>query len=119
MKKLAAFVLALVCLLGLSACDPNSGKNFDVPDDLYQFGAKILEIHDDYFLVAPNEGTTERDSTDKIEVSTRNADRSVEWKVGDYALITYNGEILETYPGQLGQVYKVEKLELEFAEIKD
>lgn len=96
-------------MFGLVACDHHSGKDFDKPDDLYTFTAKILEIHDDYFLVKPDAGTQEANSCDKIQVSTQNADRSVEWKVGDPVQITYNGVIQELYPAILGQVYKIEK----------
>ena len=112
MRKYIALVLALVCVLGLVACDSKSGKDFDQSEDLYQFTATILEIHDGYFLVEPRAGMEELNSADKFEVSTQNADHSIEWQVGDRVLITYNGEILETYPAQLGQVYKVEKLTL-------
>ena len=109
MKKLIALVLALVCVLCLSACDGKAGKDFGKADDLHQFGATILEIHDDCFLVEPSAGMDELKSADKIEVSTQNADKSIDWKVGDLVLITYDGVILESYPARLGQVYKVEQ----------
>ena len=116
MKKLIALVLALVCVLCLSACDGKAGKDFDKADDLHQFDATILEIHDNHFLVEPCVGMNELKSADKIEVSTQNADKSVEWKVGDLVLITYDGVILETYPARLNQVYKVEKGTLKLTE---
>ena len=112
MKKLIALALALVCVSGLVACDSKSGKDFDQPDDLCQFTATILEIHDDYFLVESKEGTEELNSGDKFEVPTQNADQSIEWQVGDRVLITYNGGVLDSLPMQLGQVYKIEKLTL-------
>ena len=116
MKKLIALVLTLVCLLCLSACDGKAGKDFDKADDLHQFDATILEIHDGYFLVEPVAGMIELNSADKIEVSTQNADSSIEWQVGDLVLITYDGVILETYPARLNQVYKVEKGMLKFTD---
>ena len=116
MKKFMALGLALVCILALFGCDGKAGKNFDRPDDLHQFDATILEIHDDYFLVEPGAGMQELNSASKIEVSTLNADPSVEWQVGDLVLITYDGVILETYPARLNQVYKVEKGTLKFTE---
>ena len=109
MKKLITLVLALICVLGLVGCDGKAGKDFDKVDDLHQFDATILEIHDGYFLVEPGAGMIELNSADKIEVSTQNADPSIEWQVGDLVLITYDGIILETYPARLNQVYKVEK----------
>ena len=117
MKKLIAIILALTCIICLAACDNKSGgPDFDKPNDLHQFDATILEIHDNYFLVEPGAGMDELKSADKIEVSTQNADKSVEWKVGDLVLITYDGVILETYPARLNQVYKVEKGTLKFTE---
>lgn len=112
MKKLMALLLALICVLGLVGCGGKAGKDFDKPDDLHQFDATILEIHDDYFLVEPGAGMQELNSADKIEVSTQNADPSTEWQVGNLVLITYDGVILETYPARLQQVYKVEKVTL-------
>ncbi len=88
----------------------------DRPDDLYTFEAAILEIHDSYFLVEPSAGFQEANSSDKIQVSTQNADQSIDWKVGDFVRITYNGQIQELYPAILPQVYKVEKLSLVDAE---
>ena len=116
MKRLIAIILALTCIICLAACDNKSGKDFDKPTDQHQFDATILEIHDNYFLVEPGAGMDELKSADKIEVSTQNADKSVEWKVGDLVLITYDGVILETYPARLNQVYKVEKGTLKFTE---
>ena len=109
MKKWIACTLVLVVMFGLVACGGRAGKDFDKPDDLYTFDAKILEIHDNYFLVEPDAGTQEANCSDKIQVSTQNADQSVDWQVGDLVRITYNGQIQELYPAILGQVYKVEK----------
>lgn len=109
MKKWIACTLVLIVMFGLVACEGRAGKDFDKPDDLYTFDAKILEIHDDYFLVKPDAGTQEANCSDKIKVSTQNTDRSVDWQVGDQVRITYNGQIQELYPAILPQVYKVEK----------
>ena len=110
MKKFLTLILSLICILSLSSCDGKSGKDFDRPDDRYRFEATILEVHDAHFLVKPCENTQEAKSADKIVVSTQNADPNVQWQVGDPVLITYDGIIMETYPAQLHQVYKVEKL---------
>ena len=112
MKKFLMILFTLVCLLGLAACEARSSKDFDKPNDLYTFEATILEIHDSYFLVEPSADSHEANSSDKIQVSTQNADPSVRWQVGDSVRITYNGQIQELYPAILPQVYKVEKLPL-------
>ena len=110
MKKFLMILFALICLLSLVACGARSGKDLDKPDDLYTFEATILEIHDSYFLVEPAADSQEINSSDKIQVSTQNADSSAQWQVGDLVRITYNGQIQELYPAILPQVYKVEKL---------
>ena len=116
MKRLIAFVFAWLCVLGLVGCN---GKDFDKTEDLHQFDATILEIRDGSFLVEPCAGMTELNSADKIEVSTQNADQSVNWQVGDLVLITYDGVILETYPARLNQVYKIEKGTLKLTDNTD
>ena len=110
MKKLIALILATVCVFGLTACDGRSGKDHDQPEDLHQFEAKILEIQDGYILVEPASETWESRSAGKIEVPTQNADPALKLDIGDSVLITYDGQVMETYPARLGQVYKIEKL---------
>ena len=110
MKKLTALIFAMFSLFALVACGGRSGKDHDLPEDLHQFEAKILEVHEDHFLVEPCADSQESKSSSKITVSRQNADPDQEWKIGDTILITYDGLIMETYPAQLGQVYKIEKL---------
>lgn len=69
--------------------------------------AKILEIHDGYFLVQPVEGSWELSSADRIEVPMQNMSPSPEPQAGDIIEIRYNGEIMETYPAKIGEVYSI------------
>ena len=71
------------------------------------FQAEILEIHDGYYLVKPVEGSWELSSADRIEVPIRNARPSPEPEVGDAIEIEYSGEILETYPARIADVYSI------------
>ena len=71
------------------------------------FQAEILEIYDGYYLVKPVEGSWELSSTDRIEVPIRNAHPSPEPEVGDVIEIEYSGEILETYPARIADVYSI------------
>lgn len=75
------------------------------------FTAKILEVLDGYFLVEPTAGSLELNSADRIEVPMMNMDPSKEPLVGDFIEISYNGEILESYPAQLNQVYSIRVVE--------
>ena len=110
MKRLLALILALICMFSLAACEGKTGKDHDLPEDMYQFEAKILEIHDGYLLVEPAAEASESKSAEKIAVSRQNEAPGLDLQVGDAVLITYDGMIMETYPAQLGQVYKIEKL---------
>lgn len=71
------------------------------------FQAEILEIYDGSYLVKPVEGSWELSSADRIEVPIRNAHPSQEPEIGDVIEIEYSGEILETYPARIADVYSI------------
>ena len=71
------------------------------------FQAEILEIHDGNYLVKPVEGSWELNSADRIEVPIRNAHPSPEPEIGNVIEIEYSGEILESYPAQIADVYGI------------
>ncbi len=71
------------------------------------FQAEILEIHDGNYLVKPVEGSWELNSADRIEVPIRNVHPSPEPEIGDVIEIEYSGEILETYPARIADVYGI------------
>ena len=71
------------------------------------FQAEILEDHNGYYLVKPVEGSWELNSADRIEVPIRNAHPSQEPEIGDVIEIEYSGEILETYPARIADVYGI------------
>ena len=75
------------------------------------FQAEILEIHNGNYLVKPVEGSWELSSADRIEVSIRNVHPSPEPEIGDVIEIEYAGEILETYPAQIADVYGIKVIE--------
>ena len=75
------------------------------------FQAEILEIHNGNYLVKPVEGSWELSSADRIEVSIRNVHPSPEPEIGDVIEIEYAGEILETYPAQIADVYVIKVIE--------
>ena len=75
------------------------------------FQAEILEIHNGNYLVKPVEGSWELSSADRIEVPIRNVHPSPEPEIGDVIEIEYAGEILETYPAQIADVYGIKVIE--------
>ena len=63
--------------------------------------AKVLEIHDSYFLVEPVAGSAELNSSDLIEIPLKLMDASPEPQVGDILEIEYDGQLQETYPARI------------------
>ena len=78
----------------------------EITPDQITFQAEILEAHDGYFLVKP-ERSWAINSADQIEVPMKNMDPALEPQVGDIIEISYSGEILETYPARLKEVYSI------------
>lgn len=75
------------------------------PDSI-TFEAEILEIYDGYFLVKP-EASWAINSADQIEVPMEHMDASPEPEIGDIIEIAFDGEILETYPARIKEVYSI------------
>ena len=78
----------------------------EIAPDSITFNAEILEIHEGYFLVAP-EASWALNSADRIEVPLMNMNPALEPQVGDIIEIVCSGEILETYPARLSNVYGI------------
>ena len=74
--------------------------------DKVKFEAEVIEIHEGYFLVAP-EASWALNSTDRIEVPLMNMDPALEPQVGDTIEITCDGEILDSDPARLSKVYSI------------
>ena len=68
--------------------------------------AKLLEIHDGYFLLEPVEGSWELSSASQIEVPMKNMASSPEPQVGDILEIEYDGQLQETYPARITAVLR-------------
>lgn len=75
------------------------------PDSI-TFEAEILEIYDGYFLVKPEASWT-INSADQIEVPMEHMGASPEPEIGDIIEIAFDGEILETYPARIKEVYSI------------
>lgn len=71
------------------------------------FQAKILDIGEGSYLVEPVEESPELKSSDQITVPITHLDSSLEPEVGDVIEIFYNGEIMETYPARLAEIYHI------------
>lgn len=73
------------------------------------FNAKVLEVNENNILVEPFENEDERKSASRIYVSTelKGNGQLPEIKKGDYVTISYDGNIQETYPAQITNVYSI------------
>ena len=73
------------------------------------FSGVITEVHENSILVRVNEGEAARLSSDLIYVSldVKLKDSISEWFIGDEVTVYYDGEILETYPAQVNNVYAI------------
>ena len=76
--------------------------------------AACMQIKQNIILMnwqKPVEGSWELSSADRIEVPIRNVHPSPEPEIGDVIEIEYAGEILETYPAQIADVYGIKVIE--------
>ena len=67
------------------------------------FEATIIEAKEDYIIVRPDEGTTELKSSDKIRIKITRPTSGINdfYVAGNKIIITYNGNINESYPAQI------------------
>lgn len=72
--------------------------------EVMTFNARILEVHEDFLLVEPSDGSWIRASADRIQVPVEDADA---FRPGFAVTVTFSGEILETYPAQITDVVSV------------
>lgn len=68
------------------------------------FQATVIEVTDDSVLVKPRDESLEFNSADEFSIPNK---EKLSLRIGDTVEIVYNGDILESYPVQLGEVYKI------------
>ncbi len=76
------------------------------------FQATVIEVMDESVLVRPADDSSEFNAADKLSIPNK---EKLALQIGDTVEIVYNGELLESYPAQLGEVYKITLLEQENA----
>lgn len=108
------FTLAGMLLIGCSN-DYNGNGTVDGNDEeqIMQFEATVLEIHENAILVEPVEGEDILRSADRISVSTGVLDPEdvPEMEVGNKVRIFYAGGVMESYPAQLEDLRIIELVE--------
>lgn len=111
-KRLIAFLLAIVCVIGLAACgkdvekepvDDSSTVENTEPTYMTMRGT-VLEIYDNSVLVQPLPDDPANASADKIDVALKGTITWEDKKVGDVIEVAYQGGIQETYPARISNV---------------
>lgn len=91
----------------IGAIAETNNKNIDEDykkiEEQYEFVATIIGAYERSILVEPEEGSSERKSSDKISIGiTRPTNGANDFYiVGNKVKITYNGMIMESYPAQI------------------
>ena len=103
MKRCFALLLCVVLIaLSLGSCSTDSECFFK---------AEITEIGESWVMIRSLPEYPECNCSDKISLSGWIGENDV--SVGDVIGIYYGGEIMETYPAQLGGVSKIEIYDLD------
>ena len=107
MKKMIAFILALVCMLGFVGC--NASKDNHLQEPTVFFVAKVTEVNEGYlFVEVTDKGSTSLKEGTTAHVST-NFDGYTECVVGDSIRIEFDGLMQEVYPPIIPNVIAISK----------
>jgi hypothetical protein len=102
-------ILAVAAFMTIKMLDNEVNES-----EVYTFIATVLENKGTSIMVQPIEGESELNSSDKIVVRVPKDSAILEdlskFTVGSKVKITYNGEIMESYPAQINAI-KVEVAE--------
>lgn len=82
----------------------------------YSFYGTITQVEDNLFFVKPDENEEIRKSADLIMVGKLKLDTNVKFEIGERIKITYDGDVMDTYPAQINAI-KYEKKSAENFEI--
>lgn len=92
--------------------NPNEKK-----EEGLSFYGKVIESHQKYILVEPNEEEEIRKSADKIEISLGENSDAI-YNVGTNVKITYKGYVMELYPAKVEatniEIKSTDKFEIRF-----
>lgn len=99
MKKLIAFVLALVCVLGLVGCG-NRSMNYIIENEPSITGI-VKEANENSILIENETGEY------WVSLNAENKDSMTDFSIGDKVVVYYDGNIAESYPMQIHTVYAI------------
>lgn len=99
MKKLTAFVLALVCILSLVGCNKRS-MNYIIANEPSITGT-VTQTTDQSILIENETGEY------WVSLNVENKDSMTSFNIGDVVVVYYDGNIAESYPMQINTVYAI------------
>ena len=105
MRKLIAFVLALICALGLVGCN-NRSMNYIIANEPSVTGI-VEEVYDNYMIIYLETDSYSSGASCEVSLAVENKDSYTNVSVGDEIVVYYNGEIAESYPLQINTVYAI------------
>ena len=110
MKKITAIIMLLTCLMTLTACR-NSGQ-FPDNGNAY-FIAKVSELRGNTMLVeVTDKGNCGIQVGDPISISTEKIVGVIasdpKTVTNNYLRIEFDGNIMETYPLRLGEIFRID-----------
>lgn len=117
MRKCVTVLLTMLMIGLMVGCNMHeplvNSENVAGLEDMttVSFDAEISAINKSTYLVIPLKGSEELKSADKFEVAIKNLEPSPEPEVGDVIRIVYDGNIAETYPAKIDNVYSISVVE--------
>lgn len=98
MKKKLSLLLALICLLALTAC--KKSMNSILSNEPHLIGT-VTEVSDRAIMIENGDGPY------WVSLEVKNKDSMTHFNIGDEVVVYYNGEIAESYPMQIHTVYAI------------
>lgn len=102
MKKLTAFIFALICVLALSGCGSRD-MNYITRDDPSITGT-VKKVTETAILIQNDSGEY------WVSLDVEDKDSLVSFHRGDEVVVYYDGTVAESYPMQIHTVYAITRI---------
>lgn len=98
-KNIMSLLMVMLLMVSLAACATTNATEVT-----YSFEGVIASIDGLSAIVTPNEGEEIRKSGDKVSVYFGDNEAVKKFNVGDKITVTYDGDIMESYPLQINLI---------------
>lgn len=110
MKRLPAFLLAAICLLGLMGCGKKSMNAIISSEPSVSGVVEAVNAGSILLVLDPTDGYPDG-SRCTVSLNVENPDSMTEFDVGDHVAVYFDGSIAESDPMQIHTVYAIVLLE--------